>query len=62
MIELHLQHTGSTVAANVLENWETIVPEQFVKVMPVDYKRVLLERQQHEEEEDTTVHEEMASR
>ena len=30
------------VAAHVLENWDDIAP-QFVKVMPIDYKRVLRE-------------------
>jgi glutamate synthase domain-containing protein 3 len=45
LIENHLAHTGSTVAAQVLENWEQSVA-QFVKVMPRDYKRVLQQRQQ----------------
>ncbi len=45
MIELHSRHTGSTVAAQVLESWPDVLT-QFVKVMPVDYKRVLMERQQ----------------
>ncbi|WP_414654110.1 glutamate synthase large subunit [Hyalangium sp.] len=43
MIERHFQHTGSTLARRVLDNWELMVP-QFVKVMPTDYKRVLLAR------------------
>ena len=45
LIENHLAYTGSTVAAQVLENWEQSVA-QFVKVMPRDYKRVLQQRQQ----------------
>ncbi len=45
LIEKHQMHTGSTVAANLLNNWEETVP-QFVKVMPTDYKRVLDERRQ----------------
>ena len=45
LIENHQRYTGSTVAAEVLGNWDNAVA-QFVKVMPTDYKRVLLERQQ----------------
>jgi glutamate synthase (NADPH/NADH) large chain len=40
LISLHLENTGSVVASKVLENWPAIL-EQFVKVMPIDYKRVL---------------------
>jgi glutamate synthase (NADPH/NADH) large chain len=40
MIERHQQFTESSVAAEALENWETFL-SQCVKVMPVDYKRVL---------------------
>ena len=43
MIEAHLAYTGSRKARKVLEAWETMLPK-FVKVMPVDYKRVLAER------------------
>ena len=43
LIEKHLAHTGSTVAAHVLDNWQT-ARTQFLKVMPRDYKRVLEER------------------
>ncbi len=43
LIELHRDHTGSTVAADVLDRWEETLP-QFVKVMPTDYKRVLMEK------------------
>ncbi|MEZ6118729.1 MAG: glutamate synthase large subunit [Pirellulaceae bacterium] len=45
LVELHLQNTGSTVAKHVLENWDAVLP-QFVKVMPTDYKRVLLAQKQ----------------
>ncbi len=41
MIELHLEYTGSAVAGRVLDGWPDIL-DQFVKVMPTDYKRVLL--------------------
>ncbi|HMO65539.1 MAG TPA: hypothetical protein PKE47_10035, partial [Verrucomicrobiota bacterium] len=43
LIELHRDQTHSTVAADALARWEEVLP-QFVKVMPTDYKRVLLER------------------
>ena len=49
LIEEHAERTGSTVAAEVLSNWSTTLG-QFVKVMPTDYKRVLLERKQAEKE------------
>ena len=45
LIEKHLRVTGSGVAARVLDNW-TRAQEDFVKVMPRDYKRVLEERKQ----------------
>jgi glutamate synthase (ferredoxin) len=40
LIEEHLEYTGSAVAKRVLDNWDRSL-EQFVKVMPMDYKRVL---------------------
>lgn len=43
LIEEHLRHTDSDVAKRVLADWPKSVA-QFVKVMPVDYKRVLAER------------------
>jgi glutamate synthase domain-containing protein 3 len=43
LIEKHREHTGSAVAADVLERWDEVLP-QFVKVMPTDYKRVLEEQ------------------
>jgi glutamate synthase (NADPH/NADH) large chain len=42
LIEQHQRLTGSTVAARVLERWATAL-EEFVQVMPVDYKRVMVE-------------------
>ncbi len=52
LIEKHQQHTGSTVAENILGRWDEAVTE-FVKVMPTDYKRVLAERKQREQESQT---------
>ncbi len=43
MIESHLKYTGSRKAKLVLETWEAMLPK-FVKIMPIDYKRVLAER------------------
>jgi len=40
LISNHLRYTGSTVAQQILDNWEASL-KQFVKVMPTDYKRVL---------------------
>ena len=43
LIEAHLKYTGSAKASRILKAWEAFLPK-FVKVMPVDYKRVLQER------------------
>ncbi|MEZ6059090.1 MAG: glutamate synthase-related protein [Planctomycetaceae bacterium] len=42
LIEKHQQYTGSEVARRILSEWDTTL-SQFVKVMPVDYKRALRE-------------------
>ena len=44
LIEQHLRHTGSRVAARLLQNWAAS-KRRFAKVMPRDYKRVLAERE-----------------
>ena len=54
MIELHHNHTDSAVAADVLDRWDETLP-QFVKVMPTDFKRVLMERKQAEKAEPAAV-------
>jgi glutamate synthase (ferredoxin) len=41
MLRNHVRFTGSTVAAGLLADWDT-VKGRFVKVIPKDYKRVLL--------------------
>ena len=61
MIELHEQHTGSTVAQRILADWPDVI-DQFVKVMPIDYKRVLMQRKEHDEEIETAAHEELHSK
>ncbi|NUP99083.1 MAG: glutamate synthase subunit alpha, partial [Armatimonadetes bacterium] len=47
LLTQHLELTGSSVAAGLLERWpETI--GQFVKVMPSDYKRVIEQQRERE--------------
>ena len=45
LIEKHLHYTNSSVAKNILDNWNSMLPK-FVKVMPVDYRRALAEMEQ----------------
>ena len=42
LIQRHKSFTGSSVAANILDNWATYLPK-FKKVMPVEYRRALAE-------------------
>ena len=42
LVERHLLHTGSARARALLEDWDNAV-KSFVKVMPKDYKRALLQ-------------------
>ncbi|MDP6428081.1 MAG: glutamate synthase large subunit [Rhodospirillales bacterium] len=44
LIEDHMHYTDSDRARHILENWDSYLPK-FVKVMPVDYRRALLEMQ-----------------
>ena len=46
----HAGYTGSTVAARILGDWDWAVGK-FVKVMPVDYRRVLEEQKRKAESE-----------
>jgi glutamate synthase domain-containing protein 3 len=50
MVQDHLQFTKSTVAQDVLDRWEEVLP-QFVKVYPREYRRVLEERKKKRMEE-----------
>jgi glutamate synthase (NADPH/NADH) large chain len=43
MINNHLQFTGSKLAEQILSNWDEFLP-QFVKVVPLEYKKVLEEQ------------------
>ena len=56
LIELHLEYTGSAVAARILDAWPEVL-EQFVKIMPTDYKRVLTDRRRHDEEIESDIRE-----
>jgi glutamate synthase (NADPH/NADH) large chain len=43
LVEDHVRFTGSPLGRRMLDNWEHLVA-RFVKVMPIDYKRVLQAR------------------
>jgi glutamate synthase (NADPH/NADH) large chain len=45
LIERHATFTQSQRARKILNSWNTYLP-QFVKVMPVDYRRALLDAQE----------------
>ena len=42
LIADHLKYTGSSRAQAIIENWADYLPK-FVKVMPVEYRRALME-------------------
>jgi glutamate synthase domain-containing protein 3 len=48
LVSNHMKATGSTVARQILDNWEDEL-RQFVKVMPTDYKRVLMQMTEEKE-------------
>jgi len=48
LIENHKNYTGSSLATNILNNWDDSI-DKFVKVFPRDYKRVLEERKKKQE-------------
>ena len=43
LVAEHVERTGSEVGRRVLDEWDELLP-RFVKIFPVDYKRVLAER------------------
>lgn len=43
LIEAHLHNTGSALAKRMLDDWEAYLP-QFLKVTPVEYKRIALRK------------------
>ena len=44
LIRQHYLHTGSALAGRMLDNWQHYV-EEFIQVVPIEYKRVLQEEQ-----------------
>ncbi|MBW7850970.1 MAG: glutamate synthase large subunit [Rhodospirillales bacterium] len=50
LLENHRRYTNSARAHDILLNWEYYLPK-FVKVMPVDYRRALIEIQKAQEAE-----------
>jgi glutamate synthase (NADPH/NADH) large chain len=46
LIERHLKYTNSRRAKDILENWDEYLPK-FVKIMPVDYRRALMQKHQN---------------
>jgi len=54
MIEEHYRLTNSPRAKSVLDSWEASLP-LFVKVMPMDYRKVLEQMRAKEHADDETV-------
>lgn len=54
LIESHLAHTGSKTAQGMLDDWEAKYP-QFVKVVPLEYRKVLERMKQNEYRDDETI-------
>ena len=53
LIRQHYLHTGSALAGRMLDNWQRYI-EDFIQVVPIEYKRVL------EEEKMARLHEKIA--
>jgi glutamate synthase domain-containing protein 3 len=53
MVERYVRYTGSKEAKALLENWDVTV-SKMIKVMPVDYKRVLANMPRKKDEQDVT--------
>ena len=49
LIELHHEYTDSPLAETIMNDWDNNL-KKFIKVMPIDYKRVMNERAEHNEE------------
>jgi glutamate synthase (NADPH/NADH) large chain/glutamate synthase (ferredoxin) len=61
MVTAHFTYTGSRKAKLVLDAWEVFLPK-FLKIMPIDYKRVLAERKAAAAKEQATKeHKEMVA-
>jgi glutamate synthase domain-containing protein 3 len=55
MIENYVKYTSSKEAFEILDNWKSS-KDKFIKVMPIDYKRVLAHRKRRKDEQDVTAH------
>ena len=53
LVERHLHYTNSEVARRILDDWAAYLPK-FVKVMPVEYRRALMELQAERQEQRAT--------
>jgi len=53
MIEKHVKYTQSSVAENIIKNWDAALP-RFVKVYPRDYRRVIEEAEAVKSESTST--------
>ncbi len=53
MVEKYVKYTQSKEAQNLLDDWETTV-SKMIKVMPVDYKRVLAHMPRAKDEQDVS--------
>jgi glutamate synthase (NADPH/NADH) large chain len=53
LVRQHYLHTGSALAGRLLDNWQRCI-EDFIQVIPIEYKRVL------EEEKMARLHEKIA--
>ena len=49
LLELHHEYTDSPLASAIMQDWDNSL-KKFVKVMPIDYKRVMNERAEYNEE------------
>ena len=54
LVSDHVKYTGSEYAARIIRDWTEMLP-QFVKVMPIDYRRALERRQKAESRESDVV-------
>jgi len=61
MLRRHRDLTGSVIAEDLVDRFEQVTSE-FVKVMPTDYKRVLRERAQRDQETEAPVTNETVSK
>ncbi|MGY5848761.1 glutamate synthase large subunit [Salegentibacter sp. HM20] len=50
LLENHVKFTGSDLAAEILENWESN-SEKFIKVMPTEYKKALKMLEEQEQQD-----------